>query len=327
MPRTVSANNASVILNSALDARTSVVFPIPLTCLAGFVRIREPMCGRSFVSARAAEAMEPRCRFCRVKLFAFGRAEVRPLPDALIVAAVLLKYEEVTRRGAWFAARLAEIVPPAPHDWPADVVVPVPLQRDRPRERGYHQAELIARPLAKRLGLKLEKYLLARTPPRPPQWVLCRSDHWKSLRGAYATREGLQVDNLRVLLIDDVWTTGATLDAGARALKKAGAAAVLGLAVARVGSGPAVPRSVAAPGAWRGQPKPGGHQQHPNQQGFCRAAQRRRDGESTQNRPTSSAHDWARGSRARSCAATAAAFAQQQTLGDAGARAGPQRDL
>ena len=64
--------------------------------------------------------------------------------------------------------------------------------------------------------------------------MLSRSEHWKSVRGAYATREGLQVDNLRVLLVDDVLTTGATLDACARALKKAGAAAVLGLTVARV---------------------------------------------------------------------------------------------
>ncbi len=275
-----------MILKSALDALTSVVFPGPcricgqaltnasrvpicLTCLDGFVRIGEPMCGccgRPFVSGVAAEAIEPLCRLCRVKFFAFDRARSFALyDDALIEAVLLLKYEEVTRLGDWFAARLAEIVLRAPDDWRADVVVPVPLHRDRRRERGYNQAELIARPLAKRLGLKLERYLLARTRPRPPQLVLSRSEHWKSVRGAYATREGLQVDNLRVLLIDDVLTTGATLDACARALKKAGAAAVLGLTVARVRSVPIVPGSVAAAGASRGRPKPGGHQQHPSQ--------------------------------------------------------------
>ncbi len=59
-----------------------------------------------------------------------------------------------------------------------------------------------------------------RTEPRPAQLVLSRNEHWKSVRGAYATRKGLRVDKLRVLLVDDVMTTGATLDACSRALKK-----------------------------------------------------------------------------------------------------------
>ena len=147
------------------------------------------------------------------------------------------------------------------------MVVPVPLHRDRQRERGYNQAELIARPLAKRLGLKLERYLLARTRPRPPQLVLSRTEHWKSVRGAYATREGLQVDNLRVLLVDDVLTTGATLDACARALKKAGAAAVLGLTVARVRSQPGILESAVAAATPHGGRKPSAKIEHRNQSG------------------------------------------------------------
>jgi len=75
--------------------------------------------------------------------------------------------------------------------------------------------------------------------------VLSRTEHWKSVRGAYATREGLKVDNLRVLLVDDVLTIGATLDACAHVLKKAGAAAVLDLTVARIRSAAMVPGSVA----------------------------------------------------------------------------------
>jgi len=140
-----------------------------LPCLDGFVRIGEPMCqccGRPFVSEVAAQAAEPLCRLYGVKFFAFDRARSFALyDDALIEAVLLLKYEEVTRLGDWFAERLAEIVLRVPTDWRADVVVPVPLHCDRQRERGYNQAELIARPLAKRLGLKLERYLLAHTTP------------------------------------------------------------------------------------------------------------------------------------------------------------------
>lgn len=72
-----------------------------------------------------------------------------------------------------------------------------------------------------------------RTRPRPNQLRLTRRERWETVRGAYATHERALVDNLRVLLVDDVFTTGATLDACARALKGAGAARVVGLTVAR----------------------------------------------------------------------------------------------
>lgn len=273
-----------MFLKGALDALASVVFPgpcricgqtltnasrIPIceACLSGFERVTEPMCGccgRPFSSAMAAQAAQPHCRLCRVNFYSFDRARSFAIhDDALSEAIVLLKYEEVTRLGDWFAARLAEIVSRTSSDWRADVLVPVPLHRERRRERGYNQAEVIARPLAKRLNLKFQPDILVRTKPRPPQLLLSRTERWTSVRGAYATREGAKVDNLRVMLVDDVMTTGATLDACARALKKAGAAAVLGLTVARVRSGSAVPQAVIDTRRSRTREKLDGRQQHP----------------------------------------------------------------
>lgn len=244
-----------MILRSALDALAAVLFPGPCrvcartlanasripvceTCLAAFERIVDPMCaccGRPFVSGFAAESKRPLCRLCRASFYAFDRARSFAVYDAALSEAILMmKYDEVTRLGDWFAERLAEIAESAADDWRTDVVVPVPLHPERRRERGYNQAELIARPLAKRLHLRLDANLLVRTKPRPTQLVLSRSEHWKSVRGAYATRDGRKVDNLRILLVDDVLTTGATLDACSRTLKKAGAAVVLGLTVGRV---------------------------------------------------------------------------------------------
>jgi ComF family protein len=95
----------------------------------------------------------------------------------------------------------------------ADVVVPVPLHRERQRERGYNQAALLSKPLAKKLRLPHRAVLLMRTRVRPEKQVLSLEERWESVRGAFATRPGSQVDNLRVLLVDDVLTTGATLDA------------------------------------------------------------------------------------------------------------------
>jgi ComF family protein len=154
--------------------------------------------------------------------------------DALHHAILLLKYEEVTRPGDWFPERLAETAEREGEAFRGDMIVPVPLHPDRQRERGYNHAELIARPLARPLQPTQGTCLLMRTKPRRARLAHTRDEHWDSVRGAYATRKGLRVDKLRVLLLDDVLTTGATLDSCARALKQAGAAAVLGLTVARV---------------------------------------------------------------------------------------------
>jgi predicted amidophosphoribosyltransferase len=136
--------------------------------------------------------------------------------------------------GAWFAARLTETISHQVAEWEPHLVVPVPLHADRFRERGHNQAALIATPLAKRHRLKFGPSLLLRSKPRPAQMVLSRTERWSSVRGAYATRAGTRVDNLRILLVDDVLTTAATLDGCSRALKKAGAGGVFGVTVARV---------------------------------------------------------------------------------------------
>src|SRR5437762_1057624 len=75
--------------------------------------------------------------------------------------------------------------------------------------------------------------VLVRKRPRPDKHLLTPCERRESVRGAFATHPGSQVDNRRVLLVDDVMTTGATLDACAKALREAGATAVVGVTVAR----------------------------------------------------------------------------------------------
>src|SRR5437016_2261173 len=115
----------------------------------------------------------------------------------------------------------------------ADVVVPVPLHRERERQRGYNPAAQLSKPLAKRLRLPCKAVLPVRTRAHPDKQVLSLEEPWGSVRGAFATRPGSQVDNLRVLLVDNVLTTGATLDACARAQRDGGAKSAIGLTVAR----------------------------------------------------------------------------------------------
>ena len=211
--------------------------PICGECLSSFERVPNivcEVCGLP-LPGRTPKTEQPLlCPVCVDKTCAFDRARSFAFyQGARIRAILLLKFEQIEPLGAWFAERLAEMVKNAGDCLAADVVVPVPLHRERERERGYNQAALISKPLAKRLRLPHKTVLLMRTRARPDKHVLSLEERWASVRGAFATPPGSQVDNLRVLLLDDVLTTGATLDACARALREAGAKSVAGLTIAR----------------------------------------------------------------------------------------------
>jgi ComF family protein len=192
-------------------------------------------CGRPFISAVTVQVEQPLCHLCRRNVYHFDVARsYAPYDDNMVRAVILLKYHALRPLGTWFAERLVEMVAANPEAFAADEIVPVPLHESRLRERGYNQVELFAKPLAKRLGLPLRKYLLVRTKPRPEKLKLTRRERWLTVRGAYAMRQAARIDKVRVLLVDDVFTTGATLDACARALREAGAERVAGLTLARV---------------------------------------------------------------------------------------------
>jgi ComF family protein len=158
--------------------------------------------------------------------------------DALVNAVLMLKYRQMEPLGNWFGTRLAELVQKQGEAYAADLVVPVPLHRERLKERGFNQAALLAASLAKALKLPCKPTLLMRTRERPPKRVLSIEERWEAVRGAFSTRPGSQVDKLRVLLVDDVLTTGATLDACARALLDSGAKSVVAVTIARAARGP-----------------------------------------------------------------------------------------
>jgi ComF family protein len=241
-------------LTTASDALVSIVFPadcricgellvdsrrvpICLKCFDAFERMPATICeicGCPLFGLQQKEEQPRICPACQDKTYGFDCARSFAIYQGPLVRAILLlKFEQIEPLGVWFAEKLAEVVASQGDRFAADVVVPVPLHRQRERERGYNQAALISRPLAKRLRLPHKALLLMRTKARPDKRILTLEERWESVRGAFATRPGSQVDNLRVILVDDVLTTGATLDACARALREAGAKSVVALTVAR----------------------------------------------------------------------------------------------
>lgn len=115
----------------------------------------------------------------------------------------------------------------------ADVVVPVPLHPRRLVERGFNQAALLARAVARETGARLEPRVLVRVVDTPRQAELRREERLHNVAQAFAILKPSSVAGRRVLLVDDVSTTGATLEACRRALASARPASTRGIVLAR----------------------------------------------------------------------------------------------
>ena len=118
----------------------------------------------------------------------------------------------------------------------ADLLIPVPLHRKRLWRRRYNQSALLADALARDAGVQCRSDLLVRSRYTQSQGGLKRKERLKNVRGAFAVREGMTacVKDKTVLLVDDVFTTGATLGECTKTLKRAGAKRVFCLCIARV---------------------------------------------------------------------------------------------
>ena len=117
------------------------------------------------------------------------------------------------------------------------VVIPIPLHRAKQKKRGFNQAQIIAKIIAREYNLALEKKLLTRIKDTKPQYQLDEKGRKKNLKNAFKVSQE-RIDNClgelpSVLLVDDIWTTGTTMKNAARVLKKAGIGKIWGLTLAQ----------------------------------------------------------------------------------------------
>jgi ComF family protein len=204
-------------------------------CWQSIVPITPPVCdtcGDPLPSWRIISIESGRCGRCRRREPGVVRSRaIGPYDGALRAIVHALKYDGRRSLARPLAAMLeqsgAEILDGA------DVLVPVPLHRSRQRARGFNQAAEIAR----HMTLPTTR-ALTRVRGTPSQTDLPAAQRHANVRGAFAVRRRARVRGAVVVLVDDVSTTGATLDACARALVGAGAVEVRALTAARVVSRP-----------------------------------------------------------------------------------------
>ena len=216
---------------------------------------RDPLCGRCWDDLERIEG--PVCRVCGTPLprfpgaagaeggqtcgaclargspLAYARSAAR-YGDLVREAIHALKFKGRRSMAAPLGDLLIETAARHLAGRPVDLLLPVPLHRRRERERGFNQAELLARRVATAWGVPVGRRVVIRRAATVPQTELTAPERWANVRDAFALARPEAIAGRHVVLVDDLVTTGATARACARCLMRGGAASVGLLTVARV---------------------------------------------------------------------------------------------
>jgi competence protein ComFC len=196
--------------------------------------IRPPFCERCGLPFEGDLTTAFVCTNCHDLELHFSSARSAVVAKTAVLEAIhRFKYQ----RALWFENFLADLLvrAAAPElkkdNW--DFIVPVPLHPLKLREREFNQAERLAAHLSRATNIPLNAKTLRRVAPTSTQTLLTRDQRATNMKNAFAIRPRAKLNGKRIVLLDDVFTTGATTNACARALRDAGAAAVSVWTVAR----------------------------------------------------------------------------------------------
>jgi len=210
---------------------------LPLFCPGCLARIELlsgplcPGCGRQFPKAAGGSHF---CGLCLAGHYHFNRARAVAIYAEPFSGVIhRFKYHGETWGLASFKALLESLPEPL---WSAapELILPVPLHPDKLRQRGYNQAVLLARAFFPQQRKLIRADVLLRIRPTAPQTSLSGRARRQNLKNAFAVNDPAPVEGRRIVLVDDVFTTGTTVNECARVLRKAGADEVNVLTLARV---------------------------------------------------------------------------------------------
>ncbi|MEM9444202.1 MAG: ComF family protein [Verrucomicrobiota bacterium] len=222
----------SFVFNDWLRSFTDLIYPdsdVPNK----LVELKEPFCQQCEEPYATAGLLPHTCWNCRGRSWALDTIRAAYVSQYGVREAIHgFKYEQKSYYLPYLLDWLTEGYSRFYEGQNWDAVVPVPLYATRQRERGFNQSRELAKGLCKRMKLPFID-LLRRTRKTLIQAKLRRSERIRNQRKAYELKSGFDVQGWRVLIIDDVFTTGATTDACAGALLKEGAKSISALTVAR----------------------------------------------------------------------------------------------
>ena len=189
-----------------------------------------PACGIPFLGV----GDDHRCGACLIHPPHFDTARSAFLYEAAIRDLIhSFKYHQQTHLRYPLALLMLAVVTDIMRDHRLNLIIPVPLHRSRLRQRGFNQAVLLGRVLSHHLLIPMQFDTLARTRRTEPQVELSASERRQNVKGAFSVHKPDKIVGRRILLIDDVMTTGSTMDECANELKKAGATTVIAATIAR----------------------------------------------------------------------------------------------
>jgi competence protein ComFC len=196
--------------------------------------IRPPFCERCGLPFPGDLTTQFECTNCRELELYFSSARSAVVAKTVVLEVIhRFKYQ----RALWFENFLADLLirkaAPVLGEGNWNFIVPVPLHSLKQREREFNQAEILARHLSAATRIPLNPELLLRVTSTRTQTRLTKQQRAENMRGAFAAGRGVSLSGERIVLVDDVFTTGATTSACARALQAAGAGEVCVWTVAR----------------------------------------------------------------------------------------------
>lgn len=204
-------------------------------CQERLTYIREPFCTKC---GKPLEGMKDReyCDSCQKRAHSFDRGRALLCYDDCVRQSIAaFKYHGRREYREFYAREMAKGFYELALRWQPEALIPIPLHASRKRKRGYNQAELVARELGRLWGVPVDTGLLRRRKKTLPQKQLNERQRRENLKAAFFILAD-KVKYKTVILIDDIYTTGSTMDAAARILKEKGVRKVYFLCIS-IGSG------------------------------------------------------------------------------------------
>lgn len=191
--------------------------------------LKEPLCKKCGKPLSSIEAEY--CPDCKRKKHLYTRGRAALEYDSVMRESISrFKYKNRREYGDFYVQELIESCGRAVQSWNIDLIIPIPLHKSRRRKRGFNQAELIAKKLGRKLKIPVSSDTLLRTKKTRPQKELNEQDRKSNLKNAFAVTQN-DIKSKKILLIDDIYTTGSTLDAAASVLLEHGAEKVYFLSI------------------------------------------------------------------------------------------------